>query len=341
MSSNASRSNVIRSLTANGAISLAKFAAFATSGSGAMLSEALHSLVDCVNQGLLLFGLNALSKPASRDYAYGRGRDAFFFSLLSAVGMFYGGACVSIWHGLRQLIDGAAVVEYTPVTFGVLGLSFVVDAYVLVKVLRDVQRDKPKDVGLVQFLRSGNTDPFIATIILEDSAATMGVLIAVSGIAATHVTGNAVYDSLACLGVGSLMGISAITLARTNREFLLGKAVDQKLQSQIEAIILARPSVEGLYHSKSRWEGPDCFAYRCELDFRGSYFAGLLKERHGEDAAIVDLNVYAEDVTRQIEMEVYQIQEAIRKEVPNCRYIELGPHSVERRPMSGQVEAKT
>ncbi len=338
LSSNASRGNVVRSLVANGVISAAKFSAFAASGSGAMLSEALHSLVDCVNQGLLIFGLNALRKPPSDAFNYGQGRGAFFYSLLSAVGMFYGGACVSVFHGLSQLAEGAQAVEYGPATFGVLGFSFAVDAYVLAKVLRDVRRDKPKDVGMMRYLRE-QTDPFVTTIILEDLAATMGVLIALAGIGATHLTGNAAYDSVACIGVGTLMGLSAITLARTNRDFLLGKAVDEKLQSQVEAIILARPSVEGVYNCKSRWEAPDCFAYRCELDFRGSYFAGLLKERYGH--ANVDLDAYAEDVTRQIEMEVYRIQEAIRSAVPNCRYIELGPHSVEKRQMSGEEHTKT
>lgn len=335
----ASQKNVIRSLVANGAISVAKFSAFATSGSGAMLSEALHSLVDCGNQALLLFGLRALRKPESATFNYGQGRGAFFYSLLSSMGMFYGGGCVAIWHGVTQLMSGDEhVVSYGAATFAVLGTSFVVDAYVLVKALADVRREKPAGMSTFRYLKDVNTDPFLTTIILEDSAATVGVLMALAGIGASHITGNPVYDGVACVGVGVLMALSAVALARTNKQFLLGRAVDEELQNRIATIILSRPSVEGVFGAKSRWESPECFAYRCELDFRGSYFAEILRERHGGK---VDLDAYAEDLTRAIEMEVFHIQKAIRSEIPNCKYIELGPHSVETRLYTGEEHKKT
>ncbi len=134
------------------------------------------------------------------------------------------------------------------------------------------------------------------------------------------------------------MAMSALALARTNKQFLLGRAVDEELQNRIATIILSRPSVEGLFGAKSRWESPECFAYRCELDFKGSFFAEMLKSRYAGDQK-ADLDAYAEDVTRAMEMEVFQIQKAIRKEVPHCKYIELGAHSVEKRLYSSEEKS--
>ena len=157
---------------------------------------------------------------------------AFFFSHVSAMGMFYLGSVFAIYHGVGQILAPTLSVDHSLLTASVLGFSFVVDSYVLARAVSDVKKEKPANVSLFQFLKTHN-DPFLTTVIVEDCAATTGVLIAGTGIAVSHVTGNPVYDAVSCCLVGVLMGVSALTLARTNKQFLLGRSVDAALQKKV------------------------------------------------------------------------------------------------------------
>jgi zinc transporter 9 len=229
---------------------------------------------------------------------------------------------------------------------------------VLVGALKDAYLQKPKDQNLIAFLRNHN-DPFLVTIIVEDSVATFGVLVALVGISLSSFYQNPLFDQISCVTVGLLMGMSAVALASINRQFLLGKSIDLDTQKKIGEIITSRAAIgkqififlffffflfrlESLYNVKSRWEGPVTFGYKAEVDFNGVYFAQLLQARYRvqlrelvaknefEQIELL-LEQHSEDVTRAIEMEVFQIQKEIRKVVPQCEWIELAPHSVEKR----------
>ena len=307
-----------------------------------MLSEALHSTVDSANQCLLLLGLSSQKQKPNATFNYGQGRGAFYYSLLSAVGMFYAGACVSVWHGLTSIVGGHQdPISYSYLSFAVLGISFVVDSYVLVGALKDAVAQKPPGVSMLSFLRNHN-DPFLVTIIVEDSVATFGVLVALVGISLSSIYQNPLFDQISCVMVGLLMGFSAMALASINKQFLLGKSVDLATQQKIGDIVTSHKGIESLYNVKSRWEGPTTFGWKGEVDFNGIYFAQLLAGRYREQLReLVEkdefekiellLEQHSEDVTRAIEMEVFQIQKQIRAEVPQCEWIELTPHSVEHR----------
>jgi zinc transporter 9 len=157
--------------------------------------------------------------------------------------MFYAGACVSVWHGLSNILGSHHdVITYSYLTFGVLGISFVVDSYVLVGALKDAYLQKPKDQNLIAFLRNHN-DPFLVTIIVEDSVATFGVLVALVGISLSSFYQNPLFDQISCVTVGLLMGMSAVALASINRQFLLGKSIDLDTQKKIGEIITSRAAI--------------------------------------------------------------------------------------------------
>jgi zinc transporter 9 len=323
---NFSHRTVLRALGGNALITVAKYTAYFYSGSSAMLAETIHTLVDTANQALLLMGLRQARRSPDRRFQYGYGRDAFFYSLVSAVGMFWLGCVVTVYHGIDTMMHPFHAHVYNWWTWSVLSLSFMIDGAVLLSVIREVKQFQPHRT-LFQQLRSLK-DPMILSVILEDFAATTGVLMAFVGIGVTNYTGNVYWDGLASVSIGTLLGGVALTLMRINRGFLLGKAVDPDIEVGIYDLLKGRPSIEAIYAVQSRWEGPTTFAYKAEIDVRGTYFANKLKSLYLERMLKSNhetfeelLNMYTEDVTRLIESEIYDIQKTIQTKYPEAKFI--------------------
>ncbi|RHZ06106.1 hypothetical protein DYB37_011991, partial [Aphanomyces astaci] len=222
-----SQDMVFRAMAGNTLITALKLAAYLKTGSSAMLSEAIHSLVDTGNQGLLILGLRQASFQPDKKHQYGYGRAAYFWSLISALGIFWLGAGATVTHGIQTLVNPPTAEELvlTWEVWTVLGMSFCIDGYVLQRCLGELMQTKPKGVSLYQHI-TDIKDPFMLAVVLEDSAACTGVLIALAGIGASYVTGNPVWDSAASIGIGFLLGGVAVSLIRMNQRFLLGQSVD-------------------------------------------------------------------------------------------------------------------
>mmetsp|Transcript_8984 Transcript_8984/g.16946 ORF Transcript_8984/g.16946 Transcript_8984/m.16946 type:complete len:684 (+) Transcript_8984:192-2243(+) len=327
---------VRRALGGNFVIAISKLAAFLHSGSSAMLSEFVHSIVDCGNQSLLLIGLRDSGNEADRSHPYGYGKSIYFWALVSALGTFFLGAGVSMTQAIPQLIQGGSLHEITWHVWAVLGFSFVVDGYVLTKTLGEVNRDRPPGVSLwkqVWTLR----DPATLAILLEDGAACLGVVMAIGGIAATQAFNTPIYDALAGVGISTLLATMGIILVRVNHRFLLGQSVDKETRLGIEKILLNRRSIDNVNSVQSQWTGPETFSYKAEVDFDGTFLAATLMPRYQQEFAQArdtldqDLRVllswYAEDVMRTVEREVRSIEAEIRRQYPGAQYIELEPMS--------------
>lgn len=326
---------VQRALMGNSFITLLKFGVWWQTGSAAMLSEAIHTLADSGNQALLLAGLHQSSNAPDGRFQYGYGRAAFFWALVSALGMFWTGAGVAIFHGGYNLLhpEGHAV-ETSLALWGVLGISFLVDGWVLRMTLKELYDTKPPEKSMWKYLWSIR-DPFIMAVIMEDTTACTGVILATLGVGATHYTGSVYWDAMASLGIGALLGLVALQLVRMNQKFLLGHAIDQETLSGIRKILIRRPSVEAVYGVQSQWVGPSTFSYKAEVDFDGTYLAAHLEDKYAplfmtaterEDVEVL-MSWYAEDVTRLVEREVRDIEDAIRNKYPAAAFIELEPDS--------------
>lgn len=330
--------NVRRALLGNTIICGAKFGAWITSGSSSMLSEFVHSVVDCGNQALLLLGLRDSRNVADRSHPYGYGKSVYFWALVSALGTFFLGAGVSMTHAIGELFE-PSLQHVTWEVWAVLGLSLSVDGWVLWKTVSDIRESTPEGQTFWKYVGTIR-DPATLAILLEDGAACLGVCMAVAGIAATTATGMPVFDGLAGVGISGLLAFMGLTLVRVNHRFLLGQAVDREITKGIETILLNRRSIEDVHSVQSQWMGPETFSYKAEVDFDGTYLAAKLMPRYQKEFLELsknpnsqDLRVllswYAEDVMRTVEGEVKSIEAEIRKEYPGADYIELEPMSKE------------
>ena len=216
-----SKTSVIAAIAGNTLVTITKFIAFFVSGSSSMMAESIHSLADVTNQALLFVGIKRSAKPATRLFKFGFGQERYFWNLVSACGIFFIGCGVTIYHGVSDLF-GEHEPEIGWLTIAVLGLALVVEGAVLMIALKSAWRQKG-DQSLLQFMRT-TPDPTLVAVVLEDSAAVLGLLIAGAGILLTHLTGNAIFDSIGSIMVGVLLGLIALFLANQNRKLLIDQS---------------------------------------------------------------------------------------------------------------------
>lgn len=324
--------NVRRAMIGNFVICVAKLGAWLSSGSSSMMSEFIHSVVDCGNQSLLLMGLRDSRNAADRLHPYGYGKAVYFWALVSALGTFFLGAGVSMSHSIAELMN-PSLHEISSEVWAVLALSFVVDGYVLNKTIVEIQEEKPAGVPFWKHAMNLR-DPATLAVLLEDGAACLGIVMAIAGITASHATGMPIFDGLAGVGISCLLGGMGMALVRVNHRFLLGQGVSREMTEEIERIIRSRTSIDGVYGIQSQWTGPETFSFKAEIDFDGTYLAAELMPRYqGEFHKARDqelqvlLSWYAEDVIRAVEREVRHIEALIRQRYPGAEFIELEPMS--------------
>ncbi|MEM9463019.1 MAG: cation diffusion facilitator family transporter [Myxococcota bacterium] len=323
-----SKGAVLGALLGNGALTIIKFGAFAFSGSGAMFSEAIHSLADTVNQGLLFLGIQQSERPADALFPYGYGADRYLYSLLSAVGIFVLGCGVTVYHGIHDLLDPPEVsTSWLPLV--VLAISLVVEGFVLLSAARVVWKNKG-DQSIGAYLRS-TTDPTAAAVLLEDSVACVGVLIAFAGIGLAQLTGNPVFDAVGAIMIGLLLGAVAVWLGIRNRSLLLGPAIPRSLQAEVETFLQKLPEVQRVRHVRTRIVGADRFRFQADLDFDGrvlgARLAHLVHERHTELADAEQRERFARDFGEQLldelGREVDQIEAKLEERFPRLEYVDL------------------
>lgn len=323
-----SRSAVLSAVFANFFLTIVKFVAFFLSGSGAMFSEAVHSAADAGNQLLLYLGIRSSERPADASFHYGYGGDRYLYSLLSAVGIFVFGCGITLYHAIHGILHPVHV-EPSWLGYGVLALSFVVDGAVLISALRVVWTQKG-DKSLAEFLRT-TTDPTILAVLLEDSVATSGVLVAGLAIALTQVTGNPIYDSIGALIVGLMLGFVALWLATKNRRLLLGPKMPDHVHEGVLAYLRAHPAVRRIREPKSRIVGAGQYRFAAEIEFDGSWFgrkqAAWIGERAGTLADPAAHEAFAgelgERIVDAVAEEIDVIEVELRKRFPELLHVDI------------------
>jgi len=280
-----------------------------------MMSEFIHSVVDCGNQSLLLMGLRDSQNEADRLHPYGYGKSVYFWALVSALGTFFLGAGVSMSHAIPEVLN-PSLQEIPMEVWSVLALSFGIDGYVLYKTMIEINEDRPNNISFWQHAMK-----------LRDPAT----------LAASHVSGMPVFDGLAGVGISVLLGTMGLALVRVNHTFLIGRGVSRDMTDDIEKIIRSRRSIDGVYRIQSQWTGPETFSFKAEVDFDGTYLAAELMPRYKDEFDVAKGNIdqelqvllswYAEDVIRAVEREVRHIEALIRHKYPGAEFIELEPMS--------------
>ncbi|MBI5366344.1 MAG: cation diffusion facilitator family transporter [Planctomycetes bacterium] len=315
---------VVAALAGNTFVTAIKFGAFALSGSGAMLSEAIHSAADTGNQLLLFIGLRRGARPADDEFHYGYGGERFVFGILSAAGIFFIGCGVTVYHGIQSLLH-----PHPPhvnwVTFAVLGLSLLIEGGVLLFAVREVRR-AADGAPFLRFVRE-RADPAAVAILLEDGAAVLGLGLATCGITLTWSTSLTVFDAAASILVGVLLGLVALYLVAANRALLLGRAVPDEVQERFVRILSAHPGIRSVHDVKTRQLTPEVYKFKAEisLDERAVCAAldGALPPSIAGAERARTLELLSRRALNFLCDEVDALERAVRTEIPQARHIDL------------------
>lgn len=255
---------IYAALAGNLAIAAAKGAAALWTGSSAMLSEAIHSLVDTGNQGLLLYGLHRASRPPDAAHPLGYGRELYFWTFIVALLVFALGAGISIYEGIIHIRHPQAIAD-PAVTYVLLGLSMLFEGGSWWAALREFQAAKG-DAGYLEAIRLSK-DPTTFTVLLEDSAALLGLAIAFAGIVAAEVFALPALDGAASIVIGIVLGLTAILLARETKGLLIGEAADPAVERSILELAAADKGVERVNGALTVHMSPDQVVVNLSVEF--------------------------------------------------------------------------
>ena len=260
-----SRKVVYAALVGNAAIAVAKFIAAGFSGSSAMLSEGVHSLVDTSNQLLLLYGMRRSSKPADRQHPFGYGRELYFWAFIVALLVFALGAGISFYEGIVH-IRRPEPATHLGWNYGVLGVSMVFEGVTWVIALREFRRSKGA-MGYFEAFRKSK-DPTTFTVLIEDSAALLGLLFAFAGIAAASYFDLPMLDGVASLGIGALLTVAAVMLAKETKALLIGESADRDLSAGVLRIAESDSAVRRANGVLTVHMGPEEIVAGLSIEFK-------------------------------------------------------------------------
>jgi cation diffusion facilitator family transporter len=238
---------VIGALFANGLIAVLKLVAAVITGSSGMMAEALHSVADTTNQIFLLLGLRFYKRPASDKHPFGYGKERFFWSFIAAIFIFGVGATYAIYEGIEKLAH-----PHPPTNLGwayaVLAISFLLESgSIALALYQEIKEAHHEGLTFAEYLRESK-DPTAKTVLFEDSAALIGIIIATAGLLLTdYQVGGAAgsyWDGVASIMIGLVLAVVAFVLARSSRGLLLGEAANPKVLAAIKQAIESHPNVE-------------------------------------------------------------------------------------------------
>ena len=304
---------VYAALFGNLAIALVKFIAAYITNSSAMLSEAIHSVVDTLNEVLLLYGIKKSQQPANSRHPFGYGRELYFWAFIVALLVFALGAIVSIYQGIHHIYHPEAM-SNPMINYIVLGIAILCEGTSWFVALKAFRKVKGKQGYFEAFRRS--KDPTTFTVLFEDTAALIGLFIALIGIYLSHALNMPMLDGLASVLIGVVLAISAILLARETKGLLMGETADPQLRHNVLNVAELDPAV----HSAN----------------------GVLTEQMGAHQVIASLSLEFKDnlTSDEIEACVNRIEAQIKQLHPEIVALFVKPQSkvVWQERMKGRLE---
>lgn len=244
---------VIAAVVGNLAIAVAKFVAAGITGSSAMIAEGIHSLVDTGNGGLLLLGMKQAAKPADADHHFGHGKALYFWSLIVAMSIFGIGGGMSVYEGITHIQHPAAL-ENPTWNYIVLGVSLIIEGFSFSVAMRQFNAARGS-VRPLAFIRSSK-DPSLYTVVLEDSAAMLGLLVAFLGVFFGHMFENPYFDGVASIIIGLLLMGVAWLLGAETQGLLLGEGADEATVASIRKAVESDRAVERAGEILTMYMGP-------------------------------------------------------------------------------------
>jgi cation diffusion facilitator family transporter len=299
---------VFAAFAGNLAIALTKGIAAAMTGSGALLAETAHSIADSLNQILLYVGLRRSAQPATQRHPLGHGKEGYFWALVVALFLFFGGGVFSIYQAYDRLAHPHAV-EQAAIGFVVLGLSTVFELFSLSVALRELRHAaREEGVPARRFFRQLQ-DPALRTVLYEDSAALVGLATAILGLALTAATGDHRFDALASGVIGVVLIYVAYQLAWGARGLIVGQAPPERVRAALQATIASDPYVDNIVELFAVQMGTDQLLVLARVSVRDDIPAG------------------------EVERLMVRLRDRLRREHPEVAdsFIELAPAGHEMR----------
>ena len=278
---------VYAALIGNTLIALSKLAAAAITGSSAMLSEAVHSVVDTGNQGLLLLGMKRAERPADAAHPFGYGAEIFFWAFVVAILIFAVGAGISLFEGVYKLLNPHPI-ERAYVNYIVLGLAFVFEGVAWVIAYREFRRAEriKRPLRFFSALQQSK-DPTVFTVLFEHSAALLGLGAAFAGVAATDLLGLEWADGVASIVIGAILAGTAVLLAYETKGLLIGEAASRTVVRGIRDIVGDNPKILGINELRTLHLAPYEILLAISVDFAD----GLSSEAVEEAVSVLELKI--------------------------------------------------
>ena len=269
-----SRRAIFAAFFANLGIAIAKIVAFALTGAASMLAEAIHSLADTGNQGLLVLGGSRSKRPATELHQFGYGRERYFWAFVVALVLFSLGAVFAVSEGVNKLIHPHEL-EDPAVAFAVLGLAMLLEGFSLRTAIREANRER-RGRSWWRFIRTAKS-PELPVVLLEDLGALLGLSFAVIGITLNVLTDEPAFDAIGSIAIGLLLGVIAVVLAVEMKSLLIGEAASPEEQDAIRAAITADPDILHIIHLRTQHLGPEelLVAAKVDLGARSSHDLAL------------------------------------------------------------------
>ena len=269
-----SKKVIFAALIGNSLIAVTKFTAAFVTGSSAMLSEGIHSLVDTGNQVLLLHGLKQAKKPADEKFPFGHGKEIYFWSFIVAILIFALGGGISIYEGVQHL-QHPKPIDKPLINYIVLGLAMLFEGAAWLFALREFTRAKGK-WGYFEAVQRGK-DPSLFVVLFEDTAAMLGLIVAFAGIALADMTGILYFDGAASVIIGLILLGTAIWLAYETKGLLIGESANASVVRGIRSILQGYRQIEHINEVLTMHMGPDFVLANISVEFRDNETASSVE----------------------------------------------------------------
>lgn len=255
---------VVAAVVGNLTIAIIKFAAAALTGSSAMIAEGIHSLVDTGNGGLVLLGMRRSATPADAEHPFGHGKELYFWTLIVAISIFGIGGGMSLYEGITYLQHPSPMGDPWP-NYIVLAIAFVVEGSAFTLAMREFSAAKG-DRGAAEFIRNSK-DPSLFTIVFEDSAAMLGLVVAFLGVLFGHLFHNPYLDGVASIIIGLILMGVAWLLARESKGLLVGEGVEPAMLAAMHELVAGDEAVQGVGDIRTMYVGPNDLVVNLDVAF--------------------------------------------------------------------------
>jgi zinc transporter 9 len=318
---------ILTALFGNFFVMILKFIGWIITSSPSMLAEALHSFADVMNQSLLYAGVQNSKGKATAEHPHGMGSVQYLFNFLSAIGVFTLGCVLTIWHAIHDYLNPTPVSQWWWIGVIILTVSFLTEGYTCYVAVKEIYSRKGRK-SFFKYLKQTD-DPALIAILLEDSAAMVGIFIALFGVVISKLTANPVVDVVCAILIALMMGAIAWFLGITNAKLLIGKSISKEKEKEYKEFITSLNTVDKISELRTEVLGPHRVYLSFKAELHPTFFINIehlqkdADEIKNGEPAIKILMEASDRAVRSTAREIVQIEKLIKEKFPEISIIDL------------------